>query len=65
MSLLAIQLGAGGIFVLYEFVRRTGFAGMDSVAWILLIGGLLMLSLLWLSWTDYRARNVAERQSSS
>jgi len=55
MSLLALQLGGGGAFVLYQFLRRLAHVGMDASAWVLLVGGVVMFLLLAWAWQDYRS----------
>jgi hypothetical protein len=62
MGLLTVQLGGGGVFVLYQFVWRVSHVGTDSAAWVLLVGGVIMLILLRLSWTDYRSRRSRNRE---
>jgi hypothetical protein len=62
MVMLAIELGGGGILALYLFGRRVALGqGMDDAAWVLLIGGLVLLALLVLSWRDYQSKTRSGR----
>jgi hypothetical protein len=58
MGLLTFQLGGGGLLSLYECaVRFAKLHRFDASGWVLLIGGLLLLTVLATSWRDYSSRH--------